>query len=71
MVHHHLIGQVGPELSLVDFLVEQRLNKQTTNQQFLLIIIPFSIFSLCSSCPLPPSLLLLHYLSPATVLTSE
>lgn len=47
MVHHHLIGQVGPELSLVDFLVEQRLNKQMTNRQFLFIIIPFSIFSLC------------------------
>lgn len=29
MVHHHFIGQVGPELSFMDFLVEQRLEKQT------------------------------------------
>lgn len=30
MVHHHFVGQVGPELSFVDFLVEQRLEKQTS-----------------------------------------
>ena len=28
VVHHHFIGQVGPELSFMDFLVEQRLEKQ-------------------------------------------
>lgn len=38
VVHHHLVGQVGPELGLVDFLVEQRLetshsrNMVKTNQ---------------------------------------
>lgn len=29
VVHHHFIGQVRSELGFMDFLVEQRLEKQT------------------------------------------
>lgn len=42
MVHHHLIGQVGPELSFMDSLVEQRLEKQTSCHSNLTRFIQFT-----------------------------
>lgn len=39
MVHHHFIGQVGSELSFMDFLVEQRLKGQSPKAALLIITI--------------------------------
>lgn len=51
MVHHHLIGQVRPELSLMDPLVEQRLQKKN-NKKFFFLFVTFifmvEILTLCS-----------------------
>lgn len=53
MVHHHLIGQVRPELSLMDPLVQQRLQKKKKQQQnffflFVTFIFVVGILTLCS-----------------------